>query len=969
MVICFNVLRATLTKTPERWVCCKSALTVKPTPRNPATCRGVHCLEPALLVDIAEGQLSSEPLSAVDAHLDECADCRTLLAAYIKHRTPEGSAPSHDSLIRKGTAVGRYLILDVIARGGIGVVYTAYDPQLDRKVALKLLRSVSASTSPGEANSRVLHEARALARLSHRHVVTVFDVGVADGRDFIAMELVVGRSLRRWLEEAPRSWRQIRDVFIQAGRGLEAAHAMEIIHCDFKPENVLVGFDGVVRVTDFGLAAMAEPVTRPPAATLDQSCMTGGTPSYMSPEQRAREPLDHRTDQYSFCVALFEAWFGERPSPGKALSSSRQVPAALSQVLDRGLARSREARFASMGEVLKRLQYDPSRRRRQLLWAVSAVIAFALSTALGAWHLAERSSQLCRDVEVPLRGLWDEPRRAVAERAFLATGKPYASDAFRAVDEGMKGFETHWADMRRESCRATRVHGVQSDQALGLRAACLDRRLLEARHFAELLEQADPAMVERATSSVQSVENLSPCADLIALSAPEQLPMTMQSELLEIQGQLAKASALLLAQRRDEALEKTRQVEQRAQQLAYAPLQAEALVLRSKIESGLGDQSASIDTAHQAAILAEVGGDVALEAAAYLRLAQAFVDHDQASIGVLFAPHAAACLKRLGPHPELEGRLELLLAQAAIVSHYQVRTAAVALQHVRRARELLQHAAEPQSGVLAMALSDEGTILSDLGQHKEAIETHRRALAATLALFGPHHPSTANKSYNFGEALLAASQIAEALAQQREALRIRSASYGLQHPLTVWTRYTIGYYLTKTDQQQEALHVLQSVLPQVQQTYGPTHHKVALVQQALGAAFSGVRRFDESLFAYQQALRINETSGGPVFDQAFFLERIGETYLILNQPTKAVEPLERAVQLLASISEYPLTKSTTRFTLARALWNSGGDRHRAHALALEARDSVTPDTADARSLLTECQSWIAAHPVPRRTSP
>ncbi|MCH9680521.1 MAG: serine/threonine protein kinase [Deltaproteobacteria bacterium] len=274
--------------------------------------------------------------------------------------------------------VGRYELLRCIGRGGMGIVYAARDVELGREVAIKLLRPELSHRD----DERLTSEARALARLSHPNVVSVFDVGTYEEQRFIAMEFVPGQNLRRWLD-APRSLREVLQVFVAAGRGLHAAHEQGLVHRDFKPDNVLVGDDGRPRVLDFGLArppdvAGAAPVMPPeipagvdPLATmLTQAGQVLGTPAYMAPEQHLGEPADARSDQFAFAVALYHAVYGVRPFTGDdpralALSIVRgrlrpatprfPVPAWLDDLLVRALSVDPAGRFPTMGELLERM--------------------------------------------------------------------------------------------------------------------------------------------------------------------------------------------------------------------------------------------------------------------------------------------------------------------------------------------------------------------------------------------------------------------------------------------------------------------------------------------------------------------------------------------------------------------------------------------------------------------------------------
>ncbi|MFZ6177332.1 serine/threonine-protein kinase [Nannocystis pusilla] len=283
-----------------------------------------------------------------------------------------------------GAEVGRYKITGRIGAGGMGVVYRAYDPQLDREIALKLL--LAGAEGGTEGRNRMLREAQAAAKIRHPNVVTVFDAGEVAGRVFIAMELIAGSTLKGWLRQQPRTWREILSIMLMAGEGLVAAHAAGLVHRDFKPDNVLVGVEGRAHVLDFGLArpaidAAALPTAPAPSVTLRpgreallQSLtltgMTVGTPAYMAPEQHLARPSSARSDQFSFCVATYEALYGQRPFKGesyselsmavidgKMVSPSRrsQVPPAVWHVLRRGLQPDPDARYPALAQLLAEL--------------------------------------------------------------------------------------------------------------------------------------------------------------------------------------------------------------------------------------------------------------------------------------------------------------------------------------------------------------------------------------------------------------------------------------------------------------------------------------------------------------------------------------------------------------------------------------------------------------------------------------
>lgn len=319
--------------------------------------------------------------------------------------------------------VGRYQVQGRIGSGGMGVVYRAHDPELDRDVAVKLMNPEAGGPESQMARGRLVREARAMARLAHPNVLHVYDVGTVSDGVFIAMELVEGESLDAWLSRAARPWRAVLNRYLDAGRGLSAAHAAGVIHRDFKPENVLVGTDGRVRVGDFGLAgapAAAENELRDSDEALDERPVaealtrTGallGTPKYMAPEQESGAPPNARSDQFSFCVALYEALYGRPPFEGSSVYEYRWhvregrilpplpdtgVPASVFEDLARGLSVDPAERHPGMEVLLARLERvlaDPrarTTRRRTRFALLGALLALTLGVG---WALGRRPSQ------------------------------------------------------------------------------------------------------------------------------------------------------------------------------------------------------------------------------------------------------------------------------------------------------------------------------------------------------------------------------------------------------------------------------------------------------------------------------------------------------------------------------------------------------------------------------------------------
>ncbi len=370
------------------------------------------CLSEDQVARWLEGRLAGAELQSAEAHLASCEACLRIVAdAGAALETKDGARDdaTTDGPLVPGVAVGRYVVVAPVGAGGMGRVYEATDPALDRRVALKLLhRDV---TDPS-LEARLLREAKTMARLDHPEVVAVYDVGRYGDRLFVAMEFVEGGTLRDWLAAAPRGWREVLGVFERAGRGLASAHASGVVHRDFKPDNVLVGRDGRVRVTDFGLAATAGAApgdARPDGAgtsgTLDAGApltRTGallGTPAYMAPEQLEGRGVDARSDAYAFCVALWEALYGERPFRAPTLGDlalqkeigeplappERGVPERVKRALLVGLRPVPDERYPSMDALLAAL----ARAARPpiatpLAWTGTVLVAVAAAALLGA---------------------------------------------------------------------------------------------------------------------------------------------------------------------------------------------------------------------------------------------------------------------------------------------------------------------------------------------------------------------------------------------------------------------------------------------------------------------------------------------------------------------------------------------------------------------------------------------------------
>jgi tetratricopeptide (TPR) repeat protein len=627
--------------------------------------------------------------------------------------------------------VGRYRIVERVGEGGMGVVYRAYDPELDRDVAVKLLRATSGLDS---TQARLLREARLMARLDHPHVVAVHDGGEHEGRVFVAMELVVGQTLRAWL--APeRGWRAVLHAFVAAGTGLAAAHELGIVHRDFKPDNVLVDERGRVRVTDFGVAlagsgavaALVIPGDRSSTVDLGGSATASarvGTPAYMAPEQLEGGAITAATDQFAFCVALWEGLYGERPAADASAAAPpgrRAGPRRLQRALCRGLRSAADERWPSMKALLDELEAIRSVPRRRWVLVVGAL---GTAAAGGALATAARDASSCERSADGIDDVWHEGRREALSTAFAATALPYADDTARRVGERLDRYAAQWGELRVELCEGHH-RGERSDALLDLAMACLDDRRAELEGTLAALGEASDTMVTHAVEVVAGLPALDPCVDATRLHAGPQPPEPELADAVRAgRAALALASARLRAGHFDRAIEQARAVVEGDAAAAHPPLQAEAALVLGRAQSRSAAPEAAPATLEQAHRVATTARHdvVAAEAATALVyvLASRLHRFDDAEPWV---GQAQAWLDRLDAAPSL---------RASLLGHRGL----LALERgdVEAGRDLLRAAIEIQQTedelepiTLASKHNNLGLALERLGDHAGSVQAHTAA--------------------------------------------------------------------------------------------------------------------------------------------------------------------------------------------------------------------------------------------------
>ncbi|MBL9104632.1 MAG: tetratricopeptide repeat protein [Myxococcales bacterium] len=820
--------------------------------------------------------------------------------------------------------IGRFTVLDRLGEGGMGIVYTAYDDHLDRKVAVKVLRG-EATRQDEVGKTRLLREAQAMARLSHPNIVTVHAADTfEDGSVYIAMEFVRGKSLDAWLRgPSRRAWREVLEVFVKAGRGLEAAHHAGIIHRDFKPHNVLVGDDGAVKVLDFGLARSAEHAgseelsVTPPSGSYSNSLLdapltrTGaimGTPAYMAPEQHLGRPASAQSDQFSFCISLYEGLYGLHPFDCTTLASlvadvnagkikeppaSTKVPGWLRKVLLRGLAVDPGRRFSSMTELLVQLGRDPEAQRRRWL-AATGFAGFIGAASFGAASMFTGEVATCEGASEEIAAVWDASRGEAVRAAILATGVSYAADTWGRIAPRLDAYAAEWAAMRTEACETHRS-AKQSDQLFDLRMACLDQRREGFAALVEVFSAADAGAAEKAALAVDALAPLASCGDSEALlqSVPPPEDPAVRARVADERASLARAKSLEDAGRYDDASTRVGEVVANAEALGYKPLLAEALLRQGSVRMQSGQYPAAEQSLSEALWTGLSAGhaEVAATAASKRMFVQAGTLGPQAALGELRL--VRSLVERTAAHPQIEGEFLNNLGAAYVlagrfVEAREALAAALASKRTHGASEL----------EVAFSLGNRGVVELLSENPAEAILALTDAASRTRAALGPEHPMTLQMQFNVGQALLMQGRLREALTTLQEVASRTSAAEGADAPILATMHTAIGDVAAVVRDDELMSSSYQRAL-ELSAKHGDESGE-GFVRALLGLADLASRRgdVDELSARAEQALtRRREHLGGDHVETGYAEWRHGAALLVAGRAEQALEHFARAREI------------------------------------------------------------------------
>lgn len=770
--------------------------------------------------------------------------------------------------------IGRHVVLEEIGRGGMGSVYRAYDPKLQREVALKQLRARALGV---EGRARFEQEARAMASLSHPNVVSVYDVeALDDGQIVLVMEYVDGPTLRAWSKQTTRPWQDVLKPFLHAGRGLAAAHKAGILHRDFKPANVLVTPE-VAKVTDFGLAKRAKDVSGSSLSAsndnwdeVDDDDLTRagevmGTPRYMAPEQHQGKELSHAVDQFAFCVALWEALTQAPPYSGQKLARRKTQgppewptacgPRWLGEALSRGLAPKPEDRWPSMDALLTALSRDPRRRRSQILRGAAVV---ALMAAAGGAAYAARSGtpSPCSGSELQLDKEWGGNARGSVKAGVTSVDVVYAGALWERVDKRLDGYAQAWIEGHRAACEAT-VRKEHSAALRDLRVGCLDRGRIAFGAIVDLLVRADIDVLRNVDTMLDELPEVARCGDIAALQDGTDPPSTDEAAAVgSIRDTLELVKVDRLGARFDDADAKLEQAKRQVDQVDYVPVRGEYQLERAKLLLARGQQA-------DAAAAFRVAMRLALESHDFDRTADAAAELIHTVGSSLEQPADVLPLREVAEaaakgNPQREA--QVAIAVGLVLAEDGQFEAGERL--LREALEVLTETLGPQHQRVAGAHNSLAAILRVRGRLPESEAEYRLAIDVLNAALGADHPKIAIVRGNLATVLRLRGQLDEAEAEARSADASRLRSLGPKHVLYGSGKTALSDILTDARRFEEAEAEAKQGLEIVQAAVGRVHGKSANAVNSLGRILIMQGKAEEGERAFRETLAIRTELNG-----------------------------------------------------------------------------------------------------------
>jgi len=912
--------------------------------------------------------------------------------------------------------IGRFDVVSRLGRGGMGIVYEGYDPQLDRRLAIKVMRAPAfALEADPKRAQRLLREAQATAKLSHPNVVTVYEVGSIGDSVYMAMEYVDGQTLRQWSRYKARSWKEIVEVFIQAGRGLVHAHGAGLVHRDFKPDNVMIDAEGRVRVLDFGLARLTgvevsvdTVTTEEKSPSVDMLTVTGmvlGTPAYMAPEQRRSRSAVAASDQYGFCVTLHEALYGRRPphpddDDPPSTNIERVGPAALRRIIERGLEIEPQDRFASMAVLVARLEALVGSRRWAL--ALGGVGALSLAALMwpGAAATSEEEEEPCVDHAAQAAAVWNDERRDALAEHFDRVPRAFAEDVWPRIARDVDARVQAWTAASEQSCRATRVEGTQSEDVRLWRSLCLGAQLRRLDALLGVLQRGNETTLVQASTSIAALDEAAMCsADRAGRSHvvwPSD-PNTIE-KLQALELELAIASAERNTLRYEEGIAQAKAVAASAAELQFPPLVAQALRVQADLEIRAGRPAEAEATLTAAIEEAEAGHDDEGVARAWIALVHV-VGEELARIDEAkrMFPLVKGAVVRAGNPGHLRGRW---LSNKAIVHdiagefdesvalfeealeidertygadhplvartlHGLARAlrnrgdVAESLAYTQRAKEIAEARFGPRHPEVATQLTAIGSAHGALGEHEQASAAFDLALTILRDALGPDHARVGAAHHNLGASYLQAKRDDEAVPHFERAIAIDRATLGEDHPHRVPALYGLAMVHLTQDDHDAAQSLFSEGLEILERAWGRTHPDLSYVLVGLGRVAAARGDHELAIEHYERVLSILEPAIGSDHPRLVAAQvELAESLLAQERPEQALEAYEAALAIVGRGRNEPAQAAEVEFGVAETLVVLGRDRARAITLAESARDGLAGAGAGFAERAAEIAAWV-----------
>ena len=821
--------------------------------------------------------MAAPDAAAFSQHVDSCDSCQNRVAALgatpgMEAVTALPGSASLEPVAIAGQQLGRFTLTRMLGRGGMGEVWAARDPELDREVAIKLLY-VDFGGLDHERQARLRREAQAMARVNHPNIVRIYELGADGDRLFCAMELVEGETLRHWLE-TPRPWRETLDVLLAAGRGVAAAHAAGLVHRDVKPDNVMIARDGRILVGDFGLAKLAgmgaEPAPAAGRAGFDPRTnvsltTTGsflGTPMYMAPEVLEARDGDALSDQFSFCVMAYEALYRSRPFRGTSLGElvdsvyeepiapvpgRKGPPRGIWRCIRRGLTVAKEGRWPTMAPLLAGLERAAAApRRRRLGIAAAAVVALSVSSVVVLASPEPDEEALVHEAgQSRMAAVWSPARRDGMRKAFAGAGEPAVASQATSTTGTLDRYRDAWLAMRIDAWRATNLRKEQSARLLELRMRCLDRLSDEMDAFLQIAADADrPDELRRIGQGVGRLTPVATCSDEGKMAAI--FPATIDDDRPDLRKKFdieeARMRAAIAAMPPAEAIKAIQAAIAEADRTGVPGLSSGFLFLLAVIQNEAGDIKSAEATLRKLIQEAARARRHFMVAAGWLRLIQSLASKQlRMDEAIALEPTARAAVAQAGDEPRLRAELATTLGGIA----WQKGDIAEARDRFVEARDVMVAAFGPKDETAA---GSEVSLAMALFELKELDDSARHAKHAYDVL----HEKGIDSDRSAGKALMVLAWVARERKDWEAAARHSQASiaqmarlHGTDNLELAFSRRELGHALSELERHGEAIEQMKMCVG-VFSRVGPRHPDTLVAQLELGELYEKAKRYTEA---------------------------------------------------------------------------------------------------------------------------